>query len=167
MNSSTLPISKQALGLAGWLGITFVAAAVGTIASVDAQTFYQQLTQPSWAPPGWLFGPVWTILYILMAVAAWLVWRERSFTGSAHTALGFYLIQLVFNALWSWVFFAWHQGGYAFSIIMVLWVLIFATLRQFWRIKPLAGLLLIPYLAWVSFAAFLNFTVWHLNPTLL
>lgn len=167
MNSSILPISKQALGLAGWLGITFVAAAVGTIASVDAQTFYQQLTQPSWAPPGWLFGPVWTILYILMAVAAWLVWRERGFTGSARTALGFYLIQLVFNALWSWVFFAWHQGGYAFSIIMVLWVLIFATLRQFWRIKPLAGLLLIPYLAWVSFAAFLNFTVWHLNPTLL
>lgn len=166
MSAYTLPTSKQALGLAAWLGVTFIAAAFGAKASIDAQTFYQQLTLPSWAPPGWLFGPVWTVLYGLMGVAAWLVWRDYGFAG-AKTALTLYLTQLVFNALWSWTFFAWAQGALSFGVLVVLWLLIAATLYQFWRLKPLAGYLLLPYIAWVSFAGVLNFTVWQLNPTLL
>lgn len=153
-------------GLVAWLAVSFAASAVGAIASIEARTFYGQLVQPAWAPPPWLFGPVWTVLYALMAIAAWLVWRAGGFRAN-RIALALFLMQLGLNALWSWIFFSWHRGALAFAEILVLWALIAATLAAFWRVRPLAGSLLIPYLVWVSFAAALNFALWQLNPELL
>jgi tryptophan-rich sensory protein len=113
-----------------------------------------------------LFGPVWTVLYLLMAIAAWLVWRERSFD-ETRVALSLYMVQLVANALWTWLFFAWRQGAAAFGEVLVLWLLVAATALFFWRIRPIAAALLVPYLAWVTFAAALTFAVWQRNPALL
>lgn len=156
----------QVFSLLAWLAVTFITAAVGSAASINAQSFYAQLVQPAWAPPGFVFGPVWTVLYTLMGFAAWLVWREGGFR-VAWAALGLYLVQLVCNALWSWLFFVWNLGLLSFLEILALLALILATAISFWRIKPLAGALLMPYLAWVIFAAFLNFSLWQLNPHLL
>ena len=101
-----------------------------------------------------------------MGVAAWLVWRTGGFR--AHkSALGLFLLQLAVNALWSWLFFSWHRGALALADIVLLWVLIVATIGAFWRVRPLAGILLVPYLLWVSFAAALNLSVWQLNPAAL
>lgn len=154
----------QILGLAGWLLVSFAAAAVGAVASIHARDFYGQLTRPSWAPPGSVFGPVWSALYTMMGVAAWLVWKQgsRKLTSSA---LSLFIAQLVANALWSWLFFAWHQGGMAFVEILILWVLIVCTVVAFWRRVTLAGILLVPYLVWVTFAAVLCFVTWRLNPS--
>lgn len=157
---------KQIIGLAAWLGLSAVVAAVGGLASLDADAFYTQLVRPAWAPPPALFGPVWTGLYVLMGLAAWMVWRVNGF-GGARVALGLYLVQLALNALWSWLFFGWRQGALAFADIVVLLALIAATLVAFWRIRPLAGALLVPYLAWVAFASALNHAVWRLNPGVL
>lgn len=153
---------KQILGLAGWLLVTFIAAAIGAVASINAGAFYAQLVRPVWAPPASLFGPVWTGLYILMGVAAWLVWRADEFRVTRRTLLLF-LFQLALNTLWSWLFFGWHRGGLAFADILLLLVFIIATMIAFWRIRPLAGILLIPYLLWVSFASVLNYVIWQLN----
>ena len=160
------PRHKQLLGLVAWFAITFLASAIGAVASIQAKAFYSQLAQPGWAPPSSVFGPVWTVLYALMATAAWLVWRSGGFRAN-RAALTMFVVQLVFNALWSWLFFAWHLGGLAFAEIVVLWVLVLATIACFWRVRPLAGALLVPYLLWVSFAAALNYAVWQLNPQLL
>jgi benzodiazapine receptor len=156
----------QLLGLAGWLLVSFSAAAVGAVATSSAGAFYQQLTRPDWAPPASVFGPVWTALYLLMAIAAWLVWCERGF-GGARAALSLFLVQLCLNGLWSWLFFAWQRGAWALGEIVILWVVILATLVAFWRVRPLAGMLLLPYLAWVSFAAALTFALWQSNPAAL
>ena len=155
--------SGQILGLVGWLVITFIAAAIGGAASIDAGSFYAQLVRPEWAPPASWFGPVWTALYALMAIAAWLVWRGDGFRES-RGALALFLVQLAPNALWSWLFFVWHRGALAFADILLLWVLVIVTLVAFWRVHALAGALLIPYLLWVSFASALNYAVWQLNP---
>jgi len=157
---------RSVAALAGFLLLSLVTGATGAFASRNAQAFYAQLAQPSWAPPPWLFGPVWTVLYVLMAVAAWLVWRQRGWAG-ARGALTLFLVQLVFNGLWTWLFFAWRMGGLAFAEILVMWVLIAATVVAFWRTRPLAGALLVPYLAWVTFAAALNFALWRANPGVL
>jgi len=157
---------KQMVGLLGWLAISFIASGIGAMASMRADSFYGQLVQPTWAPPSSVFGPVWTILYALMGIAAWLVWRAGGFRAN-RAALTLFLVQLAVNALWSWLFFAWHLGALAFADIVLLWLLIVATLVSFWRVRPLAGALLIPYLLWVSFAAALNFSVWQLNPQVL
>lgn len=157
---------KQILGLVGWLVVSFIAAGIGAAASVQAGPFYAQLVRPEWAPPGWVFGPVWTALYVLMGVAAWLVWRVGGFR-AAKLALALFLVQLALNALWSWLFFGWHRGALAFADILLLWVMIVATVIAFWRIKPMAGALLVPYLLWVSFASALNYSVWQLNPQVL
>ena len=157
---------RQILGLIGWLIVCFATSAVGAVASIQAKSFYSQLAQPEWAPPPSLFGPVWTVLYALMAIAAWLVWRSGGFRIN-RIALSLFLVQLAPNALWSWLFFAWHHGAFAFADIVLLWILIVATLVSFWRVRPLAGTLLIPYLLWVSFAAVLNYSVWQLNPHVL
>jgi tryptophan-rich sensory protein len=157
---------KQIVGLVGWLFVSFVAAAIGGAASIQAGPFYTQLARPDWAPPSFLFGPVWTVLYALMGIAAWLVWRVGGFR-AAKSALTLFLVQLALNALWSWLFFGWHRGALAFADILVLWTLIVATSVAFWRIKPLAGVLLVPYLLWVSFASALNYAVWQLNPQVL
>jgi len=154
---------RQILGLAGWLAITFVAAAIGAAASVNASIFYTQLALPAWAPPTWVFGPVWSVLYLSIAIAAWLVWRVNGF-GPARTALTLFLAQLAFNSLWSWLFFAWHRGALAFADILLLLALIVATLIAFLRERTLAGWLLVPYLLWVSFASVLNLAIWQLNP---
>ncbi|MEO7386971.1 MAG: TspO/MBR family protein [Gammaproteobacteria bacterium] len=150
----------------GWLAATFVAAAVGGVASRNADTFYQQIVQPDWAPPASLFGPVWTVLYLMMGTAAWLVWRQRGWAG-ARPELRLYLAQLAANALWTWLFFGWKGGAIAFGEILVLWALVLLTLVRFWRVRPLAGALLVPYLAWVSFASVLNWAMWRLNPIVL
>ena len=161
---TTRPMSTQALGLAGWLLAAFAAAAVGAVASVDAAEFYAQLKKPSWAPPAWLFGPVWSVLYALMGVAAWLVWRSP---GPARGALGLFAAQLAANALWSWLFFAWHMGALAAAEVLVLLGLIVATVVAFWRSSRSAALLLLPYLLWVAFASLLTWWVWQHNPGLL
>ena len=157
---------RQVLGLLGWLLVSFAAAAVGAFASADAGAFYGQLVRPAWAPPGWLFAPVWTILYALMGVSAWLVWRGHGFR-EGRNALALFVVQLAFNALWTWVFFVWHQGALALAEIALLWCLIVATAASFRRLNRLAAALLLPYLAWVTFAAALTFSTWRLNPTLL
>jgi tryptophan-rich sensory protein len=161
-----LPLSKQVLGFLGWLLVCLAAAALGGLASAQAGVFYQALLRPDWAPPGWLFGPVWTVLYLLMAVSAWLVWRAGGFR-NAGFALSMFLFQLAVNALWTWLFFVWHLGAAALAEIMVLWLLIVATVSLFWRHHRLAAVLLLPYLAWVSFAAVLTWAVWKHNPHLL
>lgn len=158
--------TSSGAGLVGWLLLVFVAAALGGLASARAGAFYAELVRPGWAPPGWLFGPVWSVLYAAMGVAAWRVWRIHGFAG-ARLALGLFIVQLIANALWTWLFFAWRAGGLAFADILVLWLLVAATLAQFWRVDRIAGGLLVPYLAWVSFAMALNWAVWRLNPALL
>jgi translocator protein len=157
-------VSTQVLGLAGWLLAAFAAAAVGAVASVDAPQFYAQLRKPSWAPPAWLFGPVWSVLYTLMGVAAWLVWRSP---GSKAIALSLFTAQLAANALWSWLFFAWRRGALAAVEVLGLLVLILATVLAFWRTSRVAGILLLPYLFWVAFASLLTWVLWRGNPGLL
>jgi len=158
--------ARQTLGLLGWASLSFTAAALGAIATADARAFYAGLAQPSWAPPAWLFGPVWSVLYALMAASAWLVWRDRGFAG-ARTALVLFLVQLSANALWSWLFFAWRQGGLAFAEVVLLCSLIVATIVAFHRISRLAAILLYPYLAWCAFASALTLSIWRLNPGVL
>jgi tryptophan-rich sensory protein len=154
------------LALAGWVALCVIAGAIGAVASIDAKEFYATLDQPAWAPPSAVFGPVWTLLYISMALAAWLVWRERGFA-RARGALGLFIAQLALNALWSWLFFAWHRGAFAFVDIVALLLLILATIVSFAKIRRLAAWLLAPYLAWVSFATLLNYSVWQRNPLVL
>lgn len=158
---------RQFVGLAGWLFLVFAAAATGAVASTDAGSFYAQLVRPQWAPPAWLFGPVWSVLYLFMAIAAWLVWRTHGFQNT-RAAFVLFVTQLAANALWTWLFFAWRQGGLAFVEILVLWILIVLTFISFWRLRVrAAAILLMPYLAWVTFAVVLNFSIWQLNPDLL
>lgn len=157
---------SRILGLIGWLAVSFAAAAVGARASIQSQSFYTDLVQPAWAPPASVFGPVWTALYALMAIAAWLVWRRGGFR-SHPVALALFLAQLVLNALWTWLFFVWHLGAWALLDIVVLWLLVASTMVLFWRVRAMAGVLLLPYLLWVSFAAALNYAVWQLNPQVL
>lgn len=158
--------AAQIAGLVGWLLLVSLAATLGAVASADSQSFYGALDLPSWAPPAWLFGPVWTVLYILMGVAAWLVWRERGFRG-ARGALLVFVAQLAANALWTWLFFAWRLGGIAFAEIVLLGLLIAAMIAAFRRISPVAAALLLPYLAWVGFAAALCWAAWQRNPAAL
>jgi tryptophan-rich sensory protein len=157
--------ARQALGFAAWLLASFAAAAVGGAAAADAPAFYAELVRPEWAPPAWLFAPVWTALYVLMAVAAWLVWRVGGFA-AARGALLLFLAQLAANALWTWLFFAWRLGALAVAEILVLWSLVLATSLAFRRTSPLAATLLLPYLAWVTYASALTWALWRLNPGL-
>lgn len=150
----------QAAGLAASLAVTFTAALVGSSFPVDS--WYEGLEKPSWNPPSWVFGPVWTLLYILMAVAAWLVWRKGGFGGAA-LPLALYLAQLALNAAWSWLFFGAHRIGLALADIVALLTLIIAIAVMFRRVLPLAGWFMAPYAAWVAFATVLNFTLWRLN----
>jgi tryptophan-rich sensory protein len=158
------PVSHQLLALLGWLLLVSAAAAVGAIASLNASAFYIELSKPAWAPPAHVFGPVWSVLYLLMGVSAWLVWRSSRRNA---VALVLFLAQLAANAFWSWLFFAWHQGALATMEVLVLLALIAATMRAFWPISRLAVLLLLPYLFWVSFASVLTWSVWQRNQGLL
>ncbi len=145
----------------GWLALCFTAA--GTAVFVSTDDWYAGLHKPSWNPPAWVFGPAWTLLYILMAVAAWLVWREGGWKSHGR-ALRLFLLQWLLNALWTPLFFGMHRAGFAFAEIGVLWLVLLATLVAFWRVRASAGALLLPYFAWVTFAAVLNFTLWRMNP---
>lgn len=165
--ASVFSRQRQALGFAGWLGLCLATSAAGALASVQAGAFYASLVRPPWAPPAWLFGPVWSALFLCMAIAAWLVWRAPPGGPGRLLALALFLAQLVANAAWSWLFFAWRLGGAAFADIVLLWLLIAATLIAFWRRSPIAGLLLLPYLLWVGFAAALNWSLWQANPQVL
>jgi tryptophan-rich sensory protein len=152
-----------------WLGLTisilvcFAAAGIGGgFTSSSLSEWYAALTKPSWNPPNWVFGPVWTVLYLAMAVAAWLVWRRSGFAG-APAALGLFALQLILNVAWSGIFFGLRNPGAAFVDIVALWIALVGAIVAFWRLLPAAGWLMVPYLAWVTFAAVLNFTIWRLN----
>ena len=160
---STIPCfdRRLALGLVGWLVACFLAASLGAVFMPGE--WYAALKKPAWNPPAWIFGPVWTALYATMAVAAWLVWKR----GGVHAhrrPLALFLTQLVLNAAWTPLFFGLHWPGFAFAEMVALWLAIAATLAAFWPLSRAAAWLLAPYLAWVSFAAALNFALWRLNP---
>jgi tryptophan-rich sensory protein len=152
---------KSLLGLLGWLAVSLSAALIGS--RYMPGEWYASLVKPSWNPPNWIFAPVWSVLYVLMGVSAWLVWRRVGFTGAGGAVLGLFLVQLVLNALWSHLFFGQHRPDLAFFEIAVLWVAILAVVVSFWRMDRVAGALMLPYLAWVGFAAVLNFVLWRLN----
>lgn len=155
-----LDAKKRWFGLAVWIMLPLlVGGGIGGMFQPGA--WYDGLEKPSFNPPSWVFGPVWTTLYILMGVAAWLVWER--YRDRARGALTLFVVQLIFNAAWSALFFGAQAPGLAFAEILVLWALILATVVAFWRWRPVAGALLLPYLAWVSFAAVLNFSLWRLN----
>jgi tryptophan-rich sensory protein len=148
------------IGAVVWLAITFGAAALGARYLPDE--WYKQIRKPSWNPPNKIFAPVWTVLYLLMAIAAWLVWKRYG-VADAIVPLALFIVQLLLNAAWTWLFFGKHQLGTALIDIIVLWLVILTVIILFWGLEPLAGLLLVPYLAWVSFATFLNYTILRLN----
>jgi tryptophan-rich sensory protein len=155
--------ASQWIGLACAVAACFAAAGIASHYTTPAiPVWYASLRKPAWNPPAWVFGPVWTLLYLMMAVAVWLVWRERGFAG-APLALALFAVQLVLNALWSIVFFGWRRPGLALVEIHLLWAAIFATMLSFWRISPPAAWLIWPYLLWVTFAGFLNLAIWRLN----
>ena len=152
---------KNAAALAVWIAVTFLAPALGAWAMPGE--WYAALRKPSWNPPTWLFGPVWTALYLMMATAAWLVWRRGGCSGQRR-ALTLYLVQLVLNAAWTPLFFGLKMPGIAFAEILLLLAAVVTTAFAFRRVNKAAGALLVPYIAWVSFAGLLNFTLWRLNP---
>ena len=151
------------IGLAIFIGVCLGAGGLGAIATTpEIDGWYRTLAKPTWNPPDSVFGPVWTTLFILMAIAAWLVWQREGFKAAA-LPMTLFGVQLVLNVSWSWVFFGMHQPGWAFVEIVILWLAIVATTAAFFRRSQIAGCLLVPYLGWVSFAAVLNFTIWRLN----
>jgi tryptophan-rich sensory protein len=154
---------KQGTALVAILVICFTAAGLGSVATTpNVATWYASLAKPSWNPPNWLFGPVWTVLYIGMAVAAWLVWRQGGFR-QMRWPLTLFALQLALNAAWSWIFFGFHMPGAACLEILALLATIVATTIAFWPRSQAAGILMLPYLGWVAFASVLNFTLWRLN----
>ena len=143
-------------------GATLIAAMVGSAASIQAGSFYSALARPSWAPPGALFGPVWTLLYLMRAAAGGMAMGARG--GDRPRGLAaLFLLQLVLNALWSWTFFKWHSGLGSMITIAALLIAILLNTVAFWRVNVVSGVLMLPYFAWVSFAALLNWAIWSLN----
>ncbi|MEO8881466.1 MAG: TspO/MBR family protein [Gemmatimonadaceae bacterium] len=155
------------ISLALWIVGSFAAGAVGGAATARAPRFYAELVKPSWAPPERAFGLVWSVLYLLMGIAAWFVWRAGGWSGASRIALIVYLVQLALNALWTWLFFVFRKGGLAFAEILLLFAMVALTALLFTRIEPIAGILLVPYLIWLGVAMALNHAVWRDNPTLL
>jgi tryptophan-rich sensory protein len=140
----------------------FLAAGLGSLLTmVSLESWYTGLAKPSWNPPPWVFGPVWTALYAMMAVAGWLVWRRHK--TARRLALRWFAVQLALNVGWSAVFFGLQMPGLAFVEILALCFAIAATLTTFWQVSRPAGILLVPYLLWVSFAVALNLAIWRLN----
>lgn len=158
--SKLSPASSRWVGLGGWLALSLLVALTGMIFQPGA--WYSHLAKPAWTPPDWLFPPAWTLLYTLMAVAAWLVWQRAGFAG-ARLALGLYLLQLAFNAAWSWLVFGLRRLDLGLVDVTLMWLAIAATILAFWRIHRMAALLLAPYLVWVTYAAALNLALWRMN----
>jgi len=175
-SSSRTPLDS-ALAFAGFFLLCFAVAGYGAHSAAPfIHTWYRGLVKPSFTPPAWVFAPVWTVLYSLMAISAWMVWRtprrrarSNSYQGmneqgSARLdALIVFYIQLFFNAFWTPLFFHYHRLLVSVVVILVLWIAIFFTILLFWRVKPVAGALMLPYLAWVSYATALNLVLLHLN----
>ena len=156
---------KAVVGLILCVAVSFCAGLVGSQFTGPAvATWYGSTNKPSWTPPSVLFGPVWSALYLMMGIASWLVWRRAGFS-RVSGAMTLFALQLIFNAAWSGIFFGLRRFDLAFFEIVILWALIFATVVAFWRHDARAGLLLLPYLGWVSYAGALNFAIWRLNPT--
>ena len=159
--------TRRYTGLKGLTGLIASLIVVAVVAAFGGQftpdSWYQEIGKPSWTPPGWIFGPVWTFLYASMGVAAWLVWLERDKRISTP-ALGAYILQLLLNGVWSWVFFGLHLIGLALVDLILMWIFIVVTTILFWKVRTAAGILLLPYLAWVTFAGILNYTIWTMNP---
>lgn len=161
--ASRPPAGWQLLCLLGLVALCIGGGVLGAVITADSvRNWYPTLDKPSWTPPSWLFGPAWTVLYGMMAVAAWLVWRDAGWP-AARGALALFGVQLALNFAWSPLFFGLRNPGLAFAEILVLWVAIAATLIGFWRHSSVAALLMAPYLAWTTFAALLNFAIWRMN----
>ncbi len=160
MTVESVSRSRNVLGLCGWLVACFAAASPGALFMPGE--WYASLQKPTWNPPAWVFGPVWTTLYTMMAVSAWLVWKRGGFVAQ-RKPLALFLTQLVLNAAWTPLFFGLHLIGLAFAEMILLWLAIATTLVAFRPVNPTAAWLLVPYLAWVSFAAVLNGALWNLN----
>jgi len=157
-------VLRSILVLAAMIAVVFGVSALGGLFTRSSiPTWYAALKKPSFTPPNWVFGPVWTFLYLSMAVAAWLVWRKTGFQGTAKAAFALFAVQLALNAVWTPVFFGAHRIGAALVVIVFLWAAILATMVSFWRIAPLAGALFLPYQLWVTLATALNFEFWRLN----
>lgn len=147
--------TRRWLGLPAWIAIAFAPAA--TSAFVDTGPWYETLSRPAWTPPSWVFGPVWTLLYLLMGIAAWRVWSRGGFRDRrTRLALVVFLVHLLFNAAWTWLFFGLHMLIAAAVEIVILWVMILGLVVLFWRRDRVAGALLIPYLLWVTYAVSLS-----------
>lgn len=154
---------QQALGLIVITGICFAVAGIGSLFMTPALNgWFVTLQKPSWNPPNWLFAPVWTVLYLCMAIAAWLVWRQRGWAG-ATVPLTLFLVQLLLNGAWTGLFFGLRRPWIAFAEVVLLWCAILVTTFYFGRVMPIAGWLLAPYLTWVTFAAVLNVTLARMN----
>lgn len=151
---------KRYLGLLGWIAACFTAAAIG--AYFEPGQWYESLNKPAWTPPNWVFPIVWPILYLMMAVSAWIIWKDFGFR-QAREGLRWFSIQLVLNAAWSWLFFGEHLIGTALGEILLLWVAILFTIMLFWEQNQTAGWLLFPYLIWISYASVLNYTIFQMN----
>jgi len=160
---TVLTVRRQVGAGAVFAVAVVLAAMAGALASTQTAQDYARLAQPSWAPPSWVFGPVWSVLYFTMAVAAWLVWSRTGWEGFAGP-LALYVLQLALNGMWTWLFFGRHRPDAALIDMGLLWLAVAATGAAFWKVMPLAGMLFIPYLAWISFAALLNFSIWKSNP---
>lgn len=153
-------MKNSTVGLVLWIVVSMGAGLVGS--RFMPGEWYASLVKPDWNPPSYVFGPVWTTLYILMGISAWLVWRKVGFSG-ATSVLVLFLVQLVLNSLWSYLFFGIHQPGLALIEIVILWSVILVITIGFWRISVTAGIMLLPYLCWVGFASVLNLQLWRLN----
>ena len=147
------------LGLLAWILVSFLPSA--TAAFVDTGPWYDALNRPAWTPPSWVFGPVWTVLYLLMGIAAWRIWLKHGF---ADRALVLFLVHLILNAAWTWLFFGMHMLGVAAFEIVVLWAMILALVVMFWQRDRLAGALLVPYFLWVTYASTLSIGFAMMNP---
>jgi tryptophan-rich sensory protein len=155
---------RAVLGLAAFVALAAIASAIGssvTLPQIDG--WYVGLAKPSFTPPNWVFGPVWTLIYLTMAIAGWLIWYRYGLS-EARVALSLFAVQLVLNVLWSVLFFGLQRPGIALVDIVLLWLAILATLAAFLRLRPAAGWLLVPYLLWVSYAVALNAAIVQLNP---
>ncbi len=163
-SSNNISRTSHAFSLLAFVLISELAGIIGSLFTMSAiPTWYAGLVKPALNPPGWVFGPVWTLLYLLMGVAAWLVWREGWGKIEVKVALGFFALQLILNAAWSLIFFGGHNPAVALLEILALWLAILGTIIAFARVSKPAAWLLVPYLLWVSFATYLNFAIWLLN----
>lgn len=157
---STVSRARDVLGLTAFVVLCFGVSVLGARATLPALAeWYPALEKPPWTPPGWVFGPVWTLLYPLVAVAGWLAWRE----GRCRLGMLLFFLQLALNAAWPWLFFGQRRPDLALVAIVALWLAILGTIVAFWRVSRGAALLLVPYLAWVGFASALNHAIWKLN----